>query len=134
MSHEFPAEHWVVKKQPLSGHCYLRHLESGKEFLRAEDARKLAMTLPYYSPPPNLAVNPAAKFRNLPLIARDQFAAIAQQFPAADWEVRRSNNCQYYFKHLKTNREVREDEGDMVGEWRQERGARQRRTNNLLTP
>ena len=36
LSHEFPEEFWEVRKQPLSGHCYLKHLESCKEFLRTE--------------------------------------------------------------------------------------------------
>ncbi|GMI02830.1 hypothetical protein TrLO_g14433, partial [Triparma laevis f. longispina] len=105
LSAEFPAEFWEVRKQPLSGHCYLKHLESGSEFIRPDEARRLAITMDYYSPPPTIISNPAAKFRNLPLLARNLQVAIANEFPDMFWEVRRSQNCQYYFRHLKTERE-----------------------------
>ncbi|GMH81953.1 hypothetical protein TrVE_jg7744 [Triparma verrucosa] len=105
LSDEFPAEFWDVRKQPLSGHCYFKHLQSGAEFIRPEDARGLAMTLEYYSPPPALSSNPAVKFRNLPLLARPLQPALSDEFPEIEWEVRRSLICQCYFKHLKTETE-----------------------------
>ncbi|GMH61898.1 hypothetical protein TL16_g03356 [Triparma laevis f. inornata] len=109
-SKEFPEEIWEVRKQPLSGHAYYRHLETGKEFLHKDDARKLAIERNIYDPPAEEVVNPAAKYRGLPFLSRSQSNphtfAISEEFPEDVWEVRRSQSCQYYFKHRKTGREL----------------------------
>lgn len=39
LNHEFPAEHWEVRKLDKSGHSYFRHLLSGREFASTNDAR-----------------------------------------------------------------------------------------------
>lgn len=105
-NHEFPEEHWEVKKLEKSGHSYFRHLSTGREFTSTSEARGFAMTQSYYTPPPVIPFDPFVKRRTFPFMDRAKNVKVNLEFPADAWEVRcTSRSSQFYIKHLASGRE-----------------------------